>query len=103
MMGISLKNGIPLVASLLSSITMPPITAVSPSFTIISVDASFLLMLGVPDALRKEPIEFLLALIFILTLPSGVICGVTMSSSVASINDVCVQEEDVVSNGTESP
>src|SRR5512138_954153 len=78
---------------------MPPITVVSPFFTTSSVVASFLLIGGgVP-----LPTELLDALIFIETLPSDVMCGVTSRVRAASTNSVLVPSADTVWYGTDWP
>ncbi len=99
----SFSKGIPLSLVELSDTMMPPITVVSPFFTRTFVVASFLFMLGLPAEVRKLPMEFLLAFMLIRTLPSGVICGVTVRLRFASMKEVAVPEADEVSNGMDSP
>src|SRR3989304_5373483 len=81
---------------------MPPITAVSPSRTRTSVVAFFLLMAGCPVA-PTSPWESFFASSFMMTLPSGVMWGVTLRLKVASTNWVFVPEADTVAYGRWGP
>src|SRR3972149_4923473 len=77
---------------------IPPITAVSPSRISTSVVAFFLLMAGCPVA-PTSPWESFFASSFMMTLPSGVMWGVTLRLKVASTNWVFVPEADTVEYG----
>jgi hypothetical protein len=56
---------------------------VSPSFTIISVSASLVMMPGTPKLSRRSEISFFLADTFIRIEPSWVTWGVTTNSKLA--------------------
>ncbi|MBF8251337.1 MAG: hypothetical protein HW382_965 [Deltaproteobacteria bacterium] len=87
--GILPRKGVKVSLSPLSISYMPPITVVSPSLTRISVVASLFSMAGVPVApLNVRLGLFLLALIYIDSLPSPVTCGVTVRLRLASTNCV---------------
>src|SRR3990170_5542172 len=97
--GMSFRKGMPFSWLFLSVMTIPPMTVVSPSLTRTSVMDSFLFMEGLPSLVVKVPIEFLDAFIFIITLPSGVMCGVTVRLRLASTKVVEVPAAEVVSKG----
>ena len=81
---------------------IPPITAVSPSFTIILVSASWVAM-TVPVTVARTAGELSVIFIFMLIRPSAKILGVTSRRRSASTNWVCVPFADTVVKGIVFP
>ena len=83
---------------------MPPMTVVSPSFTSTSVSASRFEIEGWPFAPVSCGLGALLvALILRRIEPSAETCGVTLSSSFASMKVVFTPEAETCENGIEMP
>src|SRR5271157_2285703 len=81
---------------------IPPMTAVSPSFTIILVSASWVRIGGFVAEITKLG-ELSVIFIFMLIRPSAKILGVTSKRRSASTNWVCVPFADTVVKGIVFP